>query len=356
MLKFINTWFENTFADRQAAILTLILLFCFLVILFFGKLLTPFLAAIVMAYLLDSAVRAISKGLKLHRSVSVTLVYLLFLLFLTIMLIIILPLAYEELMQFVNDAPGYIQIGKDYLLLFTEKYPTIFSSGFNDSIRQNFNDTFASFSKSTFNIAVQFVPGLVNTMIYLVMVPMLVLFMLKDKYQIIGWFSSFLPPDHALATRVWQEVNDNIGNYIKGKFVELFIVTIATYIGFLFFGLQYALILAFAVGISVFVPYIGAIAVTIPVALVGLSQFGLTPTFAYAMLTYLVIQVLDGYVLVPILFSERVNLHPVAILAAIMVFGEVWGFWGLLFAIPLAILIQAVLNAWPRPARQPQSA
>jgi putative permease len=62
---------------------------------------------------------------------------------------------------------------------------------------------------------------------------------------------------------------------------------------------------------------------------------------------YLVIQALDGNVLVPLLFSEVVNLHPIAIIVAILVFGGLWGFWGVFFAIPLATLVQAVLKAWP---------
>ena len=76
-------------------------------------------------------------------------------------------------------------------------------------------------------------------------------------------------------------------------------------------------------------------------------QFGLGPGFFWALSTYLVIQALDGNVLVPILFSEVVNLHPVAIIVAILFFGGIWGFWGIVFAIPLATVVQAVVAAWP---------
>jgi len=66
------------------------------------------------------------------------------------------------------------------------------------------------------------------------------------------------------------------------------------------------------------------------------------------MLAYAVIQLLDGNVLVPVLFSEVVSLYPVAIIIAVLVFGGIWGFWGVFFAIPLATLVNAVLRAWPR--------
>jgi putative permease len=68
------------------------------------------------------------------------------------------------------------------------------------------------------------------------------------------------------------------------------------------------------------------------------------------MVVYTVIQTLDGNVLVPLLFSEAVNLHPVAIICAVLLFGGLWGFWGVFFAIPLATLFKAVLDAWPKAA------
>ncbi|MFA0500414.1 AI-2E family transporter, partial [Vibrio sp. 10N.222.46.A1] len=111
--------------------------------------------------------------------------------------------------------------------------------------------------------------------------------------------------------------------------------------------LRYSALLAVAVGFSVLIPYIGAAAVTVPVAIVGLFQWGLEPQFYWLLLAYGIIQALDGNVLVPVLFSEAVNLHPVAIIVAVLVFGGLWGFWGVFFAIPLATLVKAVWNALP---------
>lgn len=92
--------------------------------------------------------------------------------------------------------------------------------------------------------------------------------------------------------------------------------------------MQYAVLLGVLVGLSVLIPYIGAAAVTVPVAMVALFQWGLTPEFWWLLVAYGIIQALDGNVLVPILFSEAVNLHPVAIIVAVLVFGGLWGFWG----------------------------
>ena len=101
-------------------------------------------------------------------------------------------------------------------------------------------------------------------------------------------------------------------------------------------------------GLSVLIPYIGAALVTVPVALIAFFQWGISSDFMYLMIAYGVIQALDGNVLVPLLFSEAVNLHPVSIIVAVLVFGSLWGFWGVFFAIPLATLVKAVVTAWPQ--------
>ena len=97
------------------------------------------------------------------------------------------------------------------------------------------------------------------------------------------------------------------------------------------------------------IPYIGATMVTVPVchdrAVPVGSRFGI---LLPAGVVYFIIQALDGNVLVPLLFSEAVNLHPVAIILAVVFFGGIWGMWGVFFAIPLATLVKAIINAWPR--------
>ena len=147
---------------------------------------------------------------------------------------------------------------------------------------------------------------------------------------------------------VWREVDAQIGNYVRGKVLEILIVWIVTYVVFELLDLQFAMLLSMIVGFSVLIPYIGAAVVTIPVALVALFQFGFSAELAWVLVAYAVIQALDGNVLVPVLFSEVVSLHPVAIIVAVLVFGGLWGFWGVFFAIPLATLVNAVLRAWPR--------
>jgi putative permease len=191
------------------------------------------------------------------------------------------------------------------------------------------------------------IPGIITLLVYLILVPLLVFFFLKDKDTIVAWLSGFLPEERTLASSVWAEMDQQLGNYVRGKFWEILIVGSVTYVTFVVLDLKYSILLAVLVGISVLVPYLGAAVVTIPVAVVAYFQFGWGSDFAMVLIAYGIIQAIDGNVLVPLLFSEVVNLHPVAIIVSVLVFGGLWGFWGVFFAIPLATLVNAVLRAWP---------
>jgi putative permease len=190
-------------------------------------------------------------------------------------------------------------------------------------------------------------PSLLGIAIYLVLVPVLVFFMLYDKDQLIAFVVSLLPEKRPMMSSIWSEMNVQFANYVRGKVIEILIVGALSFVAFLIMGLNYAALLALLVGLSVLIPYIGATVVTIPVLIVGFMQWGYSSEFFWLFLVYGAIQFFDGNVLVPLLFSEVVNLHPVAIIMAVLLFGGIWGFWGIFFAIPLATLVKAVFNAWP---------
>ena len=136
--------------------------------------------------------------------------------------------------------------------------------------------------------------------------------------------------------------------YVRGKALEMIIVGVVTSIVFELIGVNYSILLGIMVGLSVLVPLFGAIIVTIPVVAIGLFQYGLDTTFFIFLGSYLVIQTLDGNFLFPLLLGREVNLHPVLIILAILIFGGIWGFWGLLLAVPIATFIRAIFRVWPK--------
>ena len=285
---------------------------------------------------------------KTNRLLAVILVVTGFLLALVLTLFGVVPQLSNQLTQLFQQLPVMISQGQALLSHLPEEYPAFITDQQVEEVMAGLRREITGLGQQVFSLSLASVFNIIAVLVYVILVPVLVFFFLKDKQRILDWFAGYLPHERGLSTRVWHEVNAQISNYVRGKVWEILIVGAVSYITFRFMGLQYALLLATLVGLSVIIPYIGAAVVTIPIALIAWFQWGWSAQFAYVMIAYGVIQALDGNVLVPLLFSEVVDLHPIAIIVAVLVFGGIWGLWGLFFAIPLATLVQAVLKAWPR--------
>lgn len=352
-MRVITSWFKHYFSDPQILFLTLFLVVIFGVVLTMGDMLAPVLASLVIAYLLEGPV-----GFLLRRSVprlpAVVIVFILFMVFVALVLLGLLPLLSSQITEFVNQLPKMISSGQLALMDLPARYPEFINQAQIEQLLGSLRKEIASLGQDVLSYSVASVVSIITVLVYLILMPLLVFFFLKDKEMIIRWAVAYLPKYRNLAGTVWQDVDRQIANYVRGKFWEIIIVFAVSFTTFSLLGLNYALLLAVMVGLSVIIPYIGAAVVTAPVLFVAWFQWGWSADFAWLTLAYFVIQALDGNVLVPLLFSEVVNLHPVAIIVAILVFGGLWGFWGVFFAIPLATLVQAILHAWPRqPSSEP---
>jgi putative permease len=346
MIKVINKWFHRYFSDPQAVLLAILLIVSFTVLMTMSQILAPVLASIVIAYLLDGLIKNLEHW-HFPYFLAMFLVYSGFITVLIFFIVVLLPLLSYQLTELIAELPKMVvkgqqlleEIRKDYKFLADENV-----KGIIDPIRERVNQI----GKEVLSYSLSSIPTLIALVIYAILVPLLVFFFLKDKDKILTWLVGFLPNEHHVAEQVWTEMNAQMGNYVRGKVYEIFIVGIAAYFLFAYLDMNYASLLAVLVGLSVIIPYVGAVVVTFPVMIVAYFQWGLEPYFFWATGSYLILQALDGNVLVPLLFSEAVNLHPVAIMVSILVFGNLWGVWGVFFAIPLATLIKSLLTVWPR--------
>ncbi len=345
MLIFIKNWFTRYFSDPQIIFLVLFLLASLGIVIGFNHILTPLFAAIVLAYLMEGVISKVNRYIP-KRLIVVIVVYIFFLTAVLVTVFGFTPLLWDQATSLIKETPNNIQHGKQLLLTLPEKYSFISEQNVTEIIGYIQTEV-AMLGREILTFSLSSLQDSVTIIIYLILVPLLIFFFLKDKDLIVSWFTSFLPDERQLSRSVWVEMDLQIGNYVRGKFWEIMIVGVASYITFTFLGLKYALLISSLVGLSVVVPYIGATVVTFPVALVGFFQYGWTGDYAWLMIAYGIIQGIDGNVIVPLLFSEVVNIHPVAIIVAVLFFGGLWGFWGVFFAIPLATLINSVLHAWP---------
>ncbi|WP_028574979.1 AI-2E family transporter [Desulfonatronovibrio hydrogenovorans] len=345
-MQLIKTWFQRQFGNPQVVILMVLLLTGFGVIYFLGKMLVPFFAGLIIAYLLDGVVKHLTKR-GVPRLLAVILVFLFFMLILLFSIFWLVPQLTKQVTQLVQQLPNMISETQNLLLQLPEHYPKFISEEQVYEIFSVIRGEVGKLAQNILSISVASVMGLITLLVYLIIVPLLVFFFLMDKEKIIGWFSGFLPRDRSLAVQVWEDVNIQIANYIRGKTWEIIIVWIVTFLVFTLLKLQYAMLLGAIVGFSVLIPYVGAAVATIPVAMVAYFQWGIGSELVWVLIVYAIIQMIDGNVLAPLLLAEVVDIHPVAVIASILVFGGLWGFVGIFFAIPLATLIQAIIKAWP---------
>lgn len=350
MISVVSRWYQERFSDPHAVTLFLLLIFGFSVIYFIGGLITPFLVAVVLAYLLEWPLLQLMR-LGISRTWATVIILLLFVTMMVMLTLGLIPTVWHQGVNLVSAMPNMLKEGQEFLLMLPKENPDIFNEELIETALLAVQERVVKSGEMIVSASFASLFDIAAILIYSILVPLLVFFMLKDKSRLVKDLVSILPQNRRLAMAVWTEMNGQIANYIRGKVFEIIIVGFSTWLVFFFTDLQYAVLLAVAVGFSVLIPYIGAAAVTVPVMLVGLFQWGLTPEFTYMMIAYGIVQALDGNLLVPLLFSEAVNLHPVAIIMSVLLFGGLWGFWGVFFAIPLATLVKAVFNAWPkRPA------
>jgi putative permease len=350
MIKLIKDWYTDNFTDPNQVSLALVLIFSIIVTYILVQTIAPILVAIVLAYMLEGLVQHLMKITKGTRHFSVIVVFFLFLIISILTLFMLLPLLLDQLTLLVKSLPEIFNKSKQLILGLYDENEYI-PKDYIDNIFLGLQGETSKVGNSIFTFSLASAGGLFAIIVYAILVPIMIFFMLFDKEIINSWIARFFPKKLELTRRAYSELNLKIGNYIRCKFIEIMIVWISSFILFFALGLNYSLLLSFLCGLSVIIPYVGMIAVTIPIILVAYFQWALGSEFWYVIIGHLLIQAVDGNVVVPILFSDAVNIHPFAILLSILFFGSVWGIWGVFFAIPLAVLISTILNVWPeRPA------
>ena len=346
IVEFARRWLNHYFAHEEAVLLVGLIAVGLFVVSWLGGVLAPALTALIVAFILQGVLsRLLAWGVPERGAVLLS--FTLFVTILVVLLLAVFPLIWQQTAAFVDAMPTMLDRLQVFARQLPERYPTLLTPEQIDEWLDAAREELLGFGQRALALSFGQIGSLVGIVIYLVLVPILVFFFLKDRRVLLAWFQSLLPEERPLLDQVGEEMNQQIANYVRGKALEIFIVGSVTFVAFAFLDLNYTALLAILVGFSVLVPYVGAAVATLPVAMVGFVQFGLTWDFGWVMLAYAIIQALDGNVLVPLLFSEAVDLHPVAIIVAVLAFGGIWGFWGVFFAIPLASLIKAVLTAWP---------
>ena len=343
MINFLKNFFDKYFYDDEQYAAILILSIGIVILYFLGGIIAPVLVSILIAYILNGLMSFMEeKGNSRILALSVTLVVFGLFYF---SIFLFLPFLSRQILLLVSDIPQIFDSVNLFLSNQLAGYQ-LQSNQLDEVVINAFSYIPTLFQNALLQLNSGF-SAVMNALLYLIIVPFLVFFLLKDRDIFINYAKILLPKKKNLLTKIWNDLNMQLYGYLRGKGLEMIIVALVTGFVFYFQEVNYSIILAILVGLSVLVPYVGAILVTIPVVLIGLFQWGLDSNFYIFITSYLIIQALDGNVLMPLLLGREVNLHPVVIITAVLIFGGIWGFWGLLLAIPIATFLRAILVAWP---------
>ena len=345
-LEVISEWVNENFSNQEAIFLVFLIAITLVILATLGGYLAPVLTGLVFAFVLQGLVKMLERFMP--RWLAVWVSFLVFLSTVLLLALMVFPLLWQQLTGFLGAAPEVVVRLRDGVANLAERFPDYVTQEQVSNLIDQGARELGNFSATVVETAFSQVFSLLGLIIYLVLVPISVFFFLKDKDVLLEFVRSLLPEDRPLLTSVGEEMNEQLGNYVRGKVIEILIVGSVSFVAFTYFELNYAALLAVLVGISVLIPFVGAALVTIPVFIVAVLQYGWTWEMGWIMAVYGVIQFLDGNLLVPLLFSEVVDLHPITIIVAVLAFGGLWGIWGVFFAIPLATLIKAIYKAWPR--------
>ncbi len=347
MIKHLNNLFKRIFNNEETVIFSLVILSVLILFSFFAAILTPFIISIVVAYLLVGLKKKI-QSYNVSDSVSAILSFSIFIIVGAGMFMWLIPLIYVQLQLFAMELPRLFEEFLGFMTTLSVTFPDLINS---DQISVFFQSVSSELSSITQNLIMSSIAGIQSTisvLLYIILFPILVYFFFFDRKNIINGLSKIIPGDRTMLSQVWSEMDIQLSNYVRGKALEIIIVGVLAAILFYSFGLKYSALLAVLVGLSVLIPYVGAFLVTIPIVIIGLLELGGLGSQFYLLIgLYLLLQFIDGNILVPIIFSEAVKLHPLVIIFAVFLFGSIFGFWGVFFSIPLATFIKAVWNSWP---------
>ena len=346
MLDELNKVFKKIFSNEETIVFSIAILLIFLIITYFGSILTPFLISVVVAYLLVGLQKKI-QTYNIGQYTSLIITFSIFIVTGAALIIWLVPLLYIQLQAFILDVPNLFNNFLDFMSDLPAKFPELVSSDQIAIFFQAVSEEITAIAQNIIKSSISGIQSTITILLYIILFPILVFFFLFDRKNIIDGVLKIIPGKREMFSNVWAEMDIQLSNYVRGKTIEIFIVGAVAAIIFSSLGLKYSALLSVLVGLSVIIPYVGAFLVTIPIVIVGLLQFGLGTQFYLLVSLYLLLQALDGNLLVPLIFSETLKLHPVVIILAVFIFGSMFGFWGVFFSIPIATFIKAVWNAWP---------
>ena len=326
-----------------------------LLLLFYvlSPMLTPFAIAAVFAYICDPVVGWLVAK-KMPRAVAVSLVIVSVILALVILLGVFVPMFIQELISLLNRLPDLLEKARDYLLpLLHSKFDIEFTLDM-DSIKNWLIQNSNSIKSMLPGLLTQAQSGgivLLSLITNIILVPIVMFYLLQEWPRITHSLQTAIPrPMLPRTMKITREINSVLSEFLRGQLTVMFILAVFYSIGLSIAGLHFAIPVGVLTGILSFIPFVGFGGGLTLAMLAALLQGEGWMLLVWVGIVYAIGQVLESYVLTPYMVGERIGLHPLAVIFSLMAFGQLFGFVGMLVALPAsaAILVglREVRTAW----------
>ncbi len=314
-----------------------------------APILMPFVAAAILAYLCAPLVNSLCQR-KVPRTLAVVLVMLLLFSVILLLMLLLLPMLQREIQLLMSLLPGLMDPMRLKLMQFLQEYLHITVQLSGEEFRSWLNGQW----QGAGSVAGKVLPwlgggsaALLNLLLNLVLLPVVLFYLLRDWPKLLGSIEEMLPRRWlGEALEMAREADSVLAEFLRGQLIVMVLMSAFYSVGLSLVGLAFALPIGVLAGMLVIVPYAGVVTGLVLSTLAAVTQF---TSFGGVLLVWAVFgagQVVEGMVLTPRLVGERIGLHPVAVIFALLAFGQLFGFFGLLLALPLsAVLLVALRHA-----------
>ncbi len=335
--------------DKILSVLIILAVFFWLIYLV-RSVLTPFILSLIIAYFLDPLVDRLSRRFKLSRVAATSLIMGLFLTVFAALCSFLLPVIYAQLIALIAAIPGYCQV------LVSDFYPKVAESlnkvGFKlDSdfshilANQEVANKFVNLSQNLFNNAISSSAFLINIISLVFITPILVFYLLKDWDILVGKLNNYLPRAVSFTVKkIAADVDCALSGYVRGQFNVCLILGLTYSCLLSFTGLNFGFLIGFLTGLFSFIPYVGMFSGVVVAIAVALFQWGFDSGghILIVLLIFIFGQIIESNFLTPKLIGEKIGLHPVWLIFGLFVCGSLFGFVGVLVAVPLTAIFGVI--------------
>lgn len=314
------------------------------IIVIFSNILMPIIIAVLFYYLLDPLVSLFEK--KMSRMWATSLVFIIILIFLAVLVAILIPVLSEQIANLIESFPVFLN---DVFSSIQDLLANLPANDFFYTILQSLQDLSNTlfdnlgqiFSQGITNVT-NVVSSVTNVVFTLGIFPVILFFLLKDEEKIIKGLLFVTPPTWRKSLiRIGAEVNLQVGAYIKGQLIVAVANGVMMFVGFTLIGLNYAVALSVLGGFLSLIPYIGPILTFIPA--IFIAAFDSFTEVLLLLVVWAIIQFAEGNFIEPNVMGKRLNIHPVTIIITLLVMGDLFGLFGLVFGIPMYAILKVIV-------------